>query len=104
MDGNGRWAKARGLPRNLGHRQGVDAVREVVRACGRLNIEYLTLYAFSSENWKRPETGVAGLMDLLRFYIRSELDDLARNGARVRIIGDRTRLDDRKNTSLNSSH
>ena len=92
MDGNGRWAKARGLPRNLGHRQGVDAVREVVRACGRLGIEYLTLYAFSSENWKRPETEVAGLMDLLRIYIRRELDDLARNGVRVRVIGDRTRL------------
>ena len=92
MDGNGRWAKARGLPRNLGHRQGVDAVREVVRACGRLNIEYLTLYAFSSENWKRPETEIAGLMDLLRIYIRRELDDLARNGVRVRVIGDRTRL------------
>lgn len=92
MDGNGRWAKARGLPRNLGHRQGVDAVREVVRACGRLNIEYLTLYAFSSENWKRPETEVAGLMDLLRIYIRRELDELARSGVRVHVIGDRTRL------------
>lgn len=92
MDGNGRWAKARGLPRNLGHRQGVDAVREVVRACGRLGIEYLTLYAFSSENWKRPETEVAGLMELLRIYIRRELDDLAGNGVRVRVIGDRTRL------------
>lgn len=92
MDGNGRWAKARGLPRNLGHRQGVDAVREVVRACGRLGIQYLTLYAFSSENWKRPETEVAGLMDLLRIYIRRELDELARSGVRVCVIGNRSKL------------
>lgn len=92
MDGNGRWAKARGLPRNLGHRQGVDAVREVVRNCRKLGIEYLTLYAFSSENWKRPQSEVSGLMDLLRLYIRRELDDLRRNGVRIRVIGDRTRL------------
>ncbi|HEX6956855.1 MAG TPA: isoprenyl transferase [Ferrovibrio sp.] len=92
MDGNGRWAKARGLPRNLGHRQGVDAVREVVRACKRLGIEYLTLYAFSSENWKRPQSEVAGLMDLLRLYIRRELDELARNGVSIRVIGNRSRL------------
>lgn len=92
MDGNGRWAKARGLPRNLGHRQGVDAVREVVRACGRFGIQYLTLYAFSSENWKRPETEVAGLMDLLRIYIRRELDELARSDVRICVIGDRTKL------------
>lgn len=92
MDGNGRWAKARGLPRNLGHRQGIDTVRDVVRACRNLRIEYLTLYAFSSENWKRPETEVAGLMDLLRLFIRRELDDLWRNGVCVRMIGDRTRL------------
>lgn len=92
MDGNGRWAKARGLPRNLGHRQGVDTVREVVRSCRALGIEYLTLYAFSSENWKRPESEVAGLMDLLRLFIRRELDDLARNGVCIRMIGDRSRL------------
>ncbi len=92
MDGNGRWAKARGLPRNLGHRQGIDTVRDVVRACRTLRIEYLTLYAFSSENWKRPETEVAGLMDLLRLFIRRELDDLARNGVCIRMIGDRSKL------------
>jgi Undecaprenyl pyrophosphate synthetase (EC 2.5.1.31) len=92
MDGNGRWAKARGLPRNLGHRQGVDAVREVVRTCRRLGIEYLTLYAFSSENWKRPESEVNGLMELLRLYIRRELDELARNDVCIRMIGDRSRL------------
>lgn len=92
MDGNGRWAKARGLPRNLGHRQGVDAVRETVRACRRLGIQYLTLYAFSSENWKRPAAEVAGLMELLRLFIRRELDELLRNGVRIRMIGDRSRL------------
>lgn len=92
MDGNGRWAKARGLPRNLGHRQGVEAVREVVKGCRDLGIEYLTLYAFSSENWKRPESEVAGLMDLLRLFIRRELDDLARNGVCIRMIGDRSKL------------
>lgn len=92
MDGNGRWAKARGLPRNLGHRQGIDTVRDVVRACRTLRIEYLTLYAFSSENWKRPETEVAGLMELLRLFIRRELDDLWRNGVRIRMIGDRSKL------------
>ncbi len=92
MDGNGRWAKARGLPRNLGHRQGVDTVRNVVRACRDLGVEYLTLYAFSSENWKRPVAEVAGLMDLLRLYIRRELEELRRNGVRIRVIGDRSRL------------
>ncbi len=92
MDGNGRWAKARGLPRNLGHRKGVDAVREVVKACPDLGIEYLTLYAFSTENWKRPASEVSGLMDLLRIFIRSELEQLRRNGVRVRVIGNRSRL------------
>lgn len=93
MDGNGRWAKARGLPRNLGHRQGVDAVRQVVRSCRKLGISYLTLYAFSSENWKRPQTEIAGLMDLLRLFIRRELKELVDGGVRIRVIGDRTRLD-----------
>ena len=92
MDGNGRWAKARGLPRNLGHRKGVDAVREVVKACPDLGIEYLTLYAFSTENWKRPASEVSGLMDLLRIFIRSELEQLRRNGVRVRVIGNRDKL------------
>jgi undecaprenyl diphosphate synthase len=93
MDGNGRWAKARGLPRNLGHRQGVDVVREVVRASRSLGIRYLTLYAFSSENWKRPQSEVSGLMDLLRLYIRRELKELANGGVRIRVIGDRDKLD-----------
>jgi undecaprenyl diphosphate synthase len=92
MDGNGRWAKARSLPRALGHRRGAEAVREVVVACRELGIEYLTLYAFSSENWKRPAAEVGDLMDLLRFFIRRELDELDRNGVRIRIIGDRAPL------------
>ena len=92
MDGNGRWAKARGLPRVFGHRAGADAVREVVIGCRELGVGYLTLYAFSSENWKRPASEVGDLMELLRLYIRRELDELDRNGVRIRIIGDRSRL------------
>jgi len=88
MDGNGRWAKARRLPRVAGHKQGVEAVRRTVRAAGDLGIEVLTLYAFSSENWRRPAAEIADLMGMLRHYIRAELDELARNGVRLRIIGD----------------
>jgi len=94
MDGNGRWAKARHLPRAAGHRKGVEAVREVVRAAGELGISYLTLFGFSSENWKRPETEVSDLMGLLRLYLRREARDLHGQGVRLRIIGDRTRLAD----------
>jgi undecaprenyl diphosphate synthase len=90
MDGNGRWAKARGLPRAAGHRQGAEAARKVLRAAGEAGVECLTLYAFSSENWRRPETEVSDLMGLLRLYIGRELDSLHREGVRVRIIGDHT--------------
>ncbi|MFZ2869573.1 isoprenyl transferase [Zavarzinia sp.] len=92
MDGNGRWAKARLLPRIAGHKRGADAVRRVVEAAWDFGVRYLTLYAFSSENWKRPEEEVGGLMSLLRIYLRSELDELDRNDVRVRVIGDRGRL------------
>ncbi len=92
MDGNGRWAKARGLPRTAGHRRGVESVRETVKGAIELGIGYLTLYGFSSENWNRPVTEVDDLMGLLRFYLRSEIADLHRNGCRVRCIGDRARL------------
>lgn len=87
MDGNGRWAKARRLPRIAGHRAGVEAVRRVVEAAPGLGIEVLTLYAFSSENWKRPADEVSDLMGLLRHYIRSEIKDLHRNGVRLDFIG-----------------
>jgi undecaprenyl diphosphate synthase len=92
MDGNGRWAKLRGLPRTAGHRRGVEAVRETVKASVDLGIGYLTLYGFSSENWNRPPPEVDDLMGLLRFYLRSEIADLHRQGVRVRSIGDRARL------------
>ncbi len=88
MDGNGRWAKARRLPRVAGHRAGIEAVRRAVEAAPDLGIEVLTLYAFSSENWKRPADEVADLMGLLRHYIRSEIRDLHRNGVRLAFIGD----------------
>jgi undecaprenyl diphosphate synthase len=92
MDGNGRWAKARGLPRIFGHRQGVEAVRRTVRACLDIGITHLTLFGFSSENWRRPEREVRDLMHLLRFYLRSEIASLHAESIRVRIIGQRHRL------------
>jgi len=88
MDGNGRWAKARRLPRIAGHREGVEAVRRVVEAAPGLGLEVLTLYAFSSENWKRPPDEVSDLMGLLKHYVRSEIDALHRNGVRLDFIGD----------------
>ncbi len=103
MDGNGRWAWARGLPRIAGHRQGAEAVRSTVRACSDLGISYLTIYAFSSENWKRPASEVDDLMGLLRFYIRRELVDLGREGVRIRFIGDRSRLDTDINRLISES-
>ncbi|GGB31938.1 isoprenyl transferase [Sphingomonas metalli] len=88
MDGNGRWAKQRHLPRAAGHKAGVDAVRRVTRAARAMGIEALTLYAFSSENWRRPVEEVGELMKLLRFFIRSDLAELARENVRLRVIGD----------------
>lgn len=87
MDGNGRWAKERGYPRAAGHREGVNSVREIVRACGDLDIPYLTLYAFSTENWKRPQAEVSVLMNLLRHFLRAELDEMNRNNVRLEAIG-----------------
>ena len=94
MDGNGRWATLRGKPRTMGHRAGVEAVRCTVEAAAAIGIEYLTLYGFSTENWKRPESEVSDLMGLLRLFIKRELATLHKNGVRIRIIGDRTRFDD----------
>jgi undecaprenyl diphosphate synthase len=87
MDGNGRWAKKRLLPRIAGHRKGIEAARNTVEAAANLGIEVLTIYAFSTENWRRPEDEVNDLMGLLRHFIRNDLDDLAANGVRLRIIG-----------------
>src|SRR3989337_1149003 len=92
MDGNGRWAKKRFLPRIAGHRAGVEAVRRAVKAAPKLGIEVLTLYAFSSENWKRPADEVGDLMGLLKQYLQSEIDELHANGIRLRFIGDHNRL------------
>jgi undecaprenyl diphosphate synthase len=92
MDGNGRWAKSRSLPRIAGHRRGAEAVRRTVTASVELGISYLTLFGFSSENWKRPADEIDDLMGLLRHYLRGEIADLHRNGVRVRVIGDRSRL------------
>ena len=92
MDGNGRWAKQRGLPRTFGHNKGVEAVRETVRAAGEAGIKYLTLFAFSSENWTRPESEVEDLLGLLRRFIRRDLADLHRENIRIRIIGERENL------------
>ncbi len=92
MDGNGRWAKKRMLPRFAGHKAGVDAVRRVTRAARALGIEALTLYAFSSENWRRPEEEVNDLMGLLRLFIRSDLEELVRENVRLRVIGDYLRF------------
>ncbi|WP_395616532.1 polyprenyl diphosphate synthase [Sphingorhabdus sp.] len=87
MDGNGRWAKKRMLPRAMGHKRGVETVRNIVRAAGELGLETLSLYAFSSENWKRPEDEISDLMGLMRQFIKSDLDEFAANDVRLKIIG-----------------
>jgi len=92
MDGNGRWAKRRGLPRTAGHQRGVEAVRKVVKAAPGLGIGHLTLYGFSTENWRRPESEVSSLMGLLRLYLKNEVRKLDRDGVRLRFIGQRDRL------------
>ncbi len=99
MDGNGRWAEAKGRPRLFGHHAGARRVGEVVEACPALGVEYLTIFAFSTENWKRTQVEVAGLMSLFRRYIAKETRALAARNVRVRFIGDRVRLD-RKLTAL----
>lgn len=88
MDGNRRWAKTRGMPSLFGHQRGAEAVRRTVEGCRELDVPYLTLFAFSSENWRRPEDEVKELMNLLRFYIRRELNELSRNGVRLRFLGE----------------
>jgi undecaprenyl diphosphate synthase len=93
MDGNGRWAAARGLPRGEGHRRGVEALRRTVRAAGEIGIRVLTIFSFSSENWSRPASEISELMGLLRRFIRNDLAELHSNNVRVRVIGEREGLD-----------
>ena len=95
MDGNGRWAQMRGRPRLFGHHAGARRVREIVAACPDLGVKYLTIFAFSTENWKRTQAEVSGLMSLFRRYITREARALRDEGVRVRFIGDRVRLDDK---------
>jgi undecaprenyl diphosphate synthase len=111
MDGNGRWAKSRMLPRIMGHRKGVETVREIVEECSDIGIRFLTLFAFSAENWSRPKTEVRSLMTLLKKYIRMEVPRMMRNNIRFNVIGSRSDLPDdvacalddaRKVTSENS--
>jgi undecaprenyl diphosphate synthase len=92
MDGNGRWAKARGLPRAMGHKAGVDALRLVVEAARDLGLAHLSVYAFSTENWNRPQTEIDALFDLLRMFVKRDLARLHKDGVRVRIIGSREGL------------
>jgi undecaprenyl diphosphate synthase len=92
MDGNGRWAAQRGQPRLTGHSRGAEALRRAVSAAGELGLDYLTVFAFSSENWERPAAEVEGLMGLLRRYLRGEIAELHENGVRLRSIGERERL------------
>ena len=92
MDGNGRWAKARHLPRNEGHRRGADSAREIIRTAGELGIKYLTLYAFSAENWNRPRDEVDALMKYLVYFLKSETKELNKNNVRLEVIGQIHRL------------
>lgn len=93
MDGNGRWAQKRGLPRSMGHRKGAEVVKDITRAAGEMGIKYLTLYAFSTENWKRSPEEVSTLMNLLRDYLKTDLKEIQDNNVRILFIGERSMLD-----------
>ncbi|MBA4311206.1 MAG: di-trans,poly-cis-decaprenylcistransferase [Chlorobiaceae bacterium] len=111
MDGNGRWAKKRNLPRVAGHKEGVESVRDIVEVCGQIGVQHLTLYAFSTENWKRPKDEVSMLMRLLMNALRDETDKLHKNNVRVKAIGDiltlpvevRNELNDAKEKTINNT-
>lgn len=92
MDGNGRWARTRGLPRTAGHKRGAESVKTAVESAMRMGVQYLTLFGFSSENWKRPQTEISDLMGLLRYYLRNEVGFLNKHGVRLRVIGNRSQL------------
>lgn len=94
LDGNGRWAKAKGLPRNYGHKQGAKAVEDILVVARDMGIKYLTVYAFSTENWNRPETEVAALMTILKTYLKSSIKKSMKNNVRCQVIGERSRLSD----------
>ncbi len=94
MDGNGRWAKKRGLPRTAGHAQGARVVEQILEDAEHMGIRYLTVYAFSTENWSRPDSEVKALMNLLRTYMKTSLAKCAKNNVRIRVIGDKTKLDE----------
>ncbi|HAB94942.1 MAG TPA: isoprenyl transferase [Lachnospiraceae bacterium] len=100
MDGNGRWAKKRGLPRTAGHAQGARTVEQILEDADHMGIRYLTVYAFSTENWSRPDGEVKALMNLLRTYMKTSLQKCARNNVRIRVIGDKSRLDKDLQTSI----
>ncbi|MDO8375921.1 MAG: polyprenyl diphosphate synthase, partial [Aquabacterium sp.] len=103
MDGNGRWAKKRYLPRFFGHKAGVDALVKVINACADRGVEYLTVFAFSSENWKRPEDEVSGLMGLVLVAVTKYLGKLAKDGVKIVIVGDREAVSDRLRAAWNEA-
>jgi undecaprenyl diphosphate synthase len=103
MDGNGRWAKKRGLPRTAGHKAGVEALRDIIRTSSQLGIKYLSLYAFSTENWKRPQDEVNTLMQLLVMYLRKEVQELHKNNVKIHIIGDIDRLPESAQEEIHSA-
>lgn len=103
MDGNGRWAKERNLPRTMGHRAGMDTIRKIVKESSKLGIRYLTLYAFSTENWKRPQDEVSALMKLVVEYIAKEIDELHKNEVVFNVIGDTTKLPEPCQKSIESA-
>ncbi len=100
MDGNGRWARKRGLPRVMGHKAGMDAIKKTVRACSDLGVKILTIYAFSTENWKRPQDEVGYLMNLLVEYMRKEINELNSNNVKVRILGEIDILPEQTKTEI----
>lgn len=103
MDGNGRWAKKRLMPRNLGHKAGVEALRGVITDCSELKVDYITMYAFSTENWKRPEDEVNGLMKLLLYFFDKEIDELNDSNVRILTIGDLTKFSVEVNNTLENA-